>query len=187
MVVGFGTSVPELLVSGIAAAQGNLDLGVGNVVGSNVANISRWCWRCGLSRADTRDATRVLNREAPFHCCHVLLFAYSHSGRTSGMGRRCSVVRSGRGICWIIFGGHEESFKILPVDENCDVRKKSDADTGADWWERSLEHNWCCGVPKRRQPGLDCRMASLGIRLLPLELPAGIGDHNYGPQNAKPN
>lgn len=40
LVVGFGTSAPEMLVSGLAAAQGNLELGVGNVVGSNVANLS---------------------------------------------------------------------------------------------------------------------------------------------------
>jgi len=40
LVVGFGTSAPELVVSVIAAAQGELDLGVGNVIGSNVANLS---------------------------------------------------------------------------------------------------------------------------------------------------
>ena len=40
VIVGFGTSAPELLVSGIAAINGDLDLGVGNIVGSNVANLS---------------------------------------------------------------------------------------------------------------------------------------------------
>ncbi|MGI9602402.1 MAG: calcium/sodium antiporter [Acidimicrobiales bacterium] len=40
VVVGFGTSVPELLVSGLAAAEGDSALGVGNIVGSNVANLS---------------------------------------------------------------------------------------------------------------------------------------------------
>ena len=40
IVVGFGTSAPEMLVSGVAAANGRLDIGVGNIVGSNVANIS---------------------------------------------------------------------------------------------------------------------------------------------------
>lgn len=38
-VVGFGTSTPELLVSLEAALQGAVDIAVGNVVGSNTANI----------------------------------------------------------------------------------------------------------------------------------------------------
>ncbi|WP_419926725.1 sodium:calcium antiporter [Candidatus Poriferisocius sp.] len=40
LVIGFGTSAPEMLVSGLAAADGDVDLGVGNIVGSNVANLS---------------------------------------------------------------------------------------------------------------------------------------------------
>lgn len=40
VVVGFGTSAPEMVVSGLAAADGQLDIGVGNIVGSNVANMS---------------------------------------------------------------------------------------------------------------------------------------------------
>jgi cation:H+ antiporter len=38
--VSFGTSAPELLVSGVASYQGNGNLAVGNVLGSNVANIA---------------------------------------------------------------------------------------------------------------------------------------------------
>lgn len=39
-VVAFGTSAPELLVSINAALKGTSDIAVGNVVGSNIANIS---------------------------------------------------------------------------------------------------------------------------------------------------
>lgn len=39
VVVGFGTSAPELLVSGLAAADGNPGLGVGNALGSNITNV----------------------------------------------------------------------------------------------------------------------------------------------------
>lgn len=38
-VVGFGTSAPELVVSVGAALQGQDDLAIGNIVGSNIANI----------------------------------------------------------------------------------------------------------------------------------------------------
>lgn len=40
LLVGFGTSLPEIVVSGLAAAQGDPDFAVANVIGSNVANIA---------------------------------------------------------------------------------------------------------------------------------------------------
>ena len=40
LVIGFGTSAPELVVSGLAAARGELASSMGNVVGSNAANLS---------------------------------------------------------------------------------------------------------------------------------------------------
>lgn len=39
-VVGFGTSAPEIVVSVMAALQGNPGIAVGNAVGSNIANIA---------------------------------------------------------------------------------------------------------------------------------------------------
>ena len=38
-IVGFGTSAPEMLVSALAAFDGVPALGVGNAIGSNIANI----------------------------------------------------------------------------------------------------------------------------------------------------
>jgi cation:H+ antiporter len=40
VIVGFGTSVPEFVVSGLAASAGNLDLAMSNVVASNTSNIT---------------------------------------------------------------------------------------------------------------------------------------------------
>jgi cation:H+ antiporter len=39
LVIGFGTSAPELVVSAIAASDGNPGLALGNAYGSNIANI----------------------------------------------------------------------------------------------------------------------------------------------------
>jgi cation:H+ antiporter len=39
-VVGFGTSAPEMLVSAVAALEGNPGLAVGNAIGSNITNIA---------------------------------------------------------------------------------------------------------------------------------------------------
>lgn len=38
--IAFGTSLPELVVSIIAAKKGNVDMSIGNIIGSNVANLS---------------------------------------------------------------------------------------------------------------------------------------------------
>ena len=46
-VVSFGTSAPELLVSLKAAYTGNPEIAIGNVIGSNIANIalvSHYCF-----------------------------------------------------------------------------------------------------------------------------------------------
>jgi len=39
-IVGFGTSAPEILVSAVAAWQGNPGLAIGNAIGSNITNIA---------------------------------------------------------------------------------------------------------------------------------------------------
>ena len=46
MIVSIGTSLPELATSAVAARQGNTDLAVGNVVGSNVLNV---LWILGVT------------------------------------------------------------------------------------------------------------------------------------------
>lgn len=40
VVIGFGTSAPELMVSALAAVQGNPSLALGNAYGSNITNIA---------------------------------------------------------------------------------------------------------------------------------------------------
>ncbi len=40
LIIGFGTSAPEMIVSATAAFQGNPSLGIGNALGSNITNIT---------------------------------------------------------------------------------------------------------------------------------------------------
>ena len=40
LIIGFGTSAPEMIVSATAALQGNPSLGIGNALGSNITNIT---------------------------------------------------------------------------------------------------------------------------------------------------
>lgn len=74
VIVGFGTSAPEMLVSGFAAADGRLDIGAGNVIGSNVANISLVLGLAALTAA-VPVKRAVLRREAPLSVAAVAVFA----------------------------------------------------------------------------------------------------------------
>lgn len=86
-VVGFGTSTPELLVSVDAAWRGVPDIALGNIVGSNIANIlliiglSALIWPIKVMGATLRRDTAVMMAAAL-----VLLpvFAIGQLGRLSG-------------------------------------------------------------------------------------------------------
>ena len=63
-VVGIGTSAPEMLVSGMAAADGNAGIAVGNVLGSNIANMTLVVGICALL-APMVVGSATLRREFP--------------------------------------------------------------------------------------------------------------------------
>ncbi len=72
LVVGMGTSAPEFLVSVVAAAGGGLDLAVGNVIGSNVANLSLVLGATALV-SPVADHIKTLRREGLLMLAAVLL------------------------------------------------------------------------------------------------------------------
>ncbi|MCF6282021.1 MAG: calcium/sodium antiporter [Candidatus Polarisedimenticolaceae bacterium] len=63
-IVGFGTSAPEIMVSGIASLEGNPGLAIGNAIGSNIANIALILGVTALI-APLRVHSGVLKREYP--------------------------------------------------------------------------------------------------------------------------
>ena len=63
-IVAFGTSSPELVVSAIAAYQGNPGLAVGNAIGSNIANIGLILGLTALIYP-LRVKSEILKREYP--------------------------------------------------------------------------------------------------------------------------
>jgi len=72
-IVAFATSMPELLVTLFAAVRGSVDLAVGNVVGSNVANIGLILGSSALVAPLAVDKS-LLRRELPFMLIASLLF-----------------------------------------------------------------------------------------------------------------
>lgn len=89
LIVGMGTSAPELLVSILAAVEGDANLAIGNAVGSNVANVTLVIGVTALVAPLTGSA-RVLKREGiamllAVIAMTVLLYDLTLS-RTEGLG-----------------------------------------------------------------------------------------------------
>lgn len=87
-VVGFGTSTPELLVSVQAALRGVPDIAIGNIVGSNIANIllivglTVLVWPISVGKDSLRRDTAFMIASA---LLLIPLFAWGEVGRVSGL------------------------------------------------------------------------------------------------------
>ena len=79
VIVGFGTSMPELVVSVDASISGLPDIAIGNVVGSNIANILLILGLCALITPLTTPAS-ALGRDALV----MLLASFSFIGLSWG-------------------------------------------------------------------------------------------------------
>ena len=74
-IVAFGTSMPEFLVSVVAATENNADLAIANIVGSNIANVLLVLGIAAMIRPlPVRDSTVV--SEIPFSLTAALLVGF---------------------------------------------------------------------------------------------------------------
>ncbi len=111
LVIGFGTSAPEMLVSGIAAAGGDADVGVGNIIGSNIANLTLILGTVGLL-VPIRIHAPVLRREAPLSMGAVLLFAVALTQGLTVRGGAVLAVALLVAVWTMISGGHGGSDEL---------------------------------------------------------------------------
>jgi cation:H+ antiporter len=74
VVIGLGTSAPEFLVSGVAAARGDAGIALGNLTGSNILNLTLILGVAGLIAKVAVTAT-VIRREVPLAVTAAILFA----------------------------------------------------------------------------------------------------------------
>ncbi len=73
VIVGFGTSAPELLVSALAAAGGEPEIAIGNIVGSNIANLALLLG-IGALLVPLATTSGTVRREAPITVGAMVLF-----------------------------------------------------------------------------------------------------------------
>lgn len=77
-VVAFGTSMPELTVSVTASLQGSADIALGNVLGSNIANILLILGVCGIL-GNLKVKSSTVYKEIPLMLAGtILLFAVAN-------------------------------------------------------------------------------------------------------------
>jgi cation:H+ antiporter len=79
VIVGFGTSTPELLVSALAAARGEPEIAVGNIVGSNLVNLGL-ILGIGVLILPLAVDSQTVRREAPLTVGAMALFAVMVQG-----------------------------------------------------------------------------------------------------------
>ena len=108
-VVAFGTSLPELIVSFLAALNGNTGISLGNVIGSNVANIGLIIGISALILPLTVSLTTI-KKEAPIliAACFAAYFLafnviFDQSGATNVIGRVDGVILIAGFIAFMIY------------------------------------------------------------------------------------
>mgnify|MGYP002681863347 CR=1 FL=1 len=127
LVIGLGTSLPEVFVSTLAAVDGDLNLGIGNIVGSNTANLTvvlGVAAMIGVVRVDSE----IVRREALLRlgsCVLIALLAWQKLTLVGGL-----VLSTGEGdfereigqdfsIC---YESHTDSAATLYIQESFTFR-----------------------------------------------------------------
>jgi len=104
-IVGIGTSAPEILVSAIAAWQGNPALGVGNALGSNITNIALVLGATALI-TPLLVKSETLRREYPLMFSIMLLaLVLLIDGEMSRMDGWILMMGLGLMILWMVLQG----------------------------------------------------------------------------------
>jgi len=121
VVIGMGTSLPEMLVSSLAAAEGRGAEALGNIVGSNVVNVSIVL---GIAALITPLAVRssVVRREAPLAVASTVTFGLAILAAGSQ--------RFAAGIGLVVVGGLSVAGLLLttPDDDKDELLRELEAE-----------------------------------------------------------
>lgn len=120
VVVGFGTSVPEALVSGLAAARGDLDVGAGNIIGSNAANLSLVLGVGALVRPLAVRSVTVW-REAPIALLSAVLFTALVQAGLSRIEGLLLLLAMGAAVVAVFAGARDDEMLEREVGEAADT------------------------------------------------------------------
>ena len=116
VIIGFGTSSPELLVSAIAAAGGDPEIAVGNIVGSNIANLSLLLG-VGAVIVPIAVASSTVRREAPIAVVAMVAFAVAVQGGGISLLEGVLLLVALAVSLWLVTRGGAEADPLGPEAE----------------------------------------------------------------------
>jgi cation:H+ antiporter len=130
VIVGFGTSAPEIFVSVIAALENNPGVAIGNAIGSNIANITL-VLGVGALIAPLTVSSGVLRREYPMlfavTCLLLLLMSDHELSRMDGMLLFAGAIGVTLWLMWLSMPSRnadpskaELDFKVDPLEAEFD-------------------------------------------------------------------
>lgn len=132
-IVAFGTSAPELLISAMAAWQGNSGIAIGNAVGSNIANLSLVLGVAALITPLTVQS-QTLSREFPLMLL-VMLFALAliWNGVLSRLDGLLLLAGMVLLVLWTIYLARSAS-QDDPLANEFAEEMPEKISTGSTWW-----------------------------------------------------
>jgi len=121
VIIGFGTSTPELLVSLLAAVEGAFDLGVGNIVGSNIANVLLVLGAAALA-GPVLVGRATVRREVPLSLAGVVAFAWAVQGTLRRVDAVLLALLLVAALALLLRGGHGTVERDLDEPEVAGIR-----------------------------------------------------------------
>tara|TARA_B100000902_G_scaffold43356_1_gene51066 strand:+ start:1443 stop:2393 length:951 start_codon:yes stop_codon:yes gene_type:complete len=117
VLLGFGTSLPESLVSVTAAATGDLDIAAGNIIGSNVANLGLvMAFAVMISKIGMKVSREAFFQEGIMTLCATVALAIVLMNGSIRREEGALLLIGGFAVLWRILhnsGGRETSFESV--------------------------------------------------------------------------
>ena len=121
-IVAIGTSMPELVVSTFSALEGHSDIAMGNVVGSNLANLLFILGLCAVIKPlEFKKQTKFIDNFIAIFAT-ILLFVFSYNNEVSRVEGIALIICSLAFIGYNIFMAlknkdeeNEEEIKLMPI------------------------------------------------------------------------
>ena len=120
-IVAIGTSMPELMVSSTASIEGHSDMSIGNIVGSNIANLFFILGVCSIIKPlKFQKNTEFVENFVTIFATLILLF-FGNNTKTNIITRLDGIILLGCAGCFIIYNIYMAKKNINSIVEFQDL------------------------------------------------------------------